>query len=542
MAPQAGKATPNIGSSAEAKDFSCAMAPVIVEALRESSREDSRALSEIFSPIIGPAIRKAMSNFFDALVEKLDQVVDKSFSLKGIRWRIEAIRTGRPFSEVAILRSLSYSVERVLLIHRQTGLLLASVFRAANEAPDEKAKVPQVLAATLTAIQDFVRDSFSSVEPPSERDPHIETMKIGDDNIWVEEGTLCYLVCFLRGHPPKAIRPVFSDALRIIERDFSHQCLAFSGDTSGFRDTEPSLRKCLLKNEGESSRRASQLRGWLVLFGLLVMLFAPVGITVARHAIRAARWERYVDRLEQTPGIVVSQIGNEKGALVVRGLRDPYAQSPDSLREWAALKKMKVENRFEPYFSLSPEVFSRRFRAVTGAPPGVRIASRGDAWILSGHAPFVWIARHQGELSAFFGALPWSEKNLTDDELLDLKSGQRRLAGIPVDFSTGSAALTKADYAKLKELAAIVASLVPDAKKSGRKMTIWVDGDSDETGSWAANRFLERQRAENVRHALIGMKVPRDLLKARPYEVGARRKAAELDLEISDRGDAWGGR
>ena len=45
--------------------------------------------------------------------------------MQGLKWRVESIRTGRPFAEIVLMHSLLYRVEQVFLIHRETGLVLS---------------------------------------------------------------------------------------------------------------------------------------------------------------------------------------------------------------------------------------------------------------------------------------------------------------------------------------------------------------------------------------------------------------------------------
>ena len=52
--------------------------------------------------------------------------------------------------------TLVYRVEHVFLIHRHTGLLIAN---AASQ--DATSQDPQLVSSMLSAIQDFVRDSFA---------------------------------------------------------------------------------------------------------------------------------------------------------------------------------------------------------------------------------------------------------------------------------------------------------------------------------------------------------------------------------------------
>ena len=85
---------------------------------------------------MGPAIRKAIAEALRGLVQSLNQALEHSLSWRGIKWRIEALRTGRTFAEVVLSKTLVYRVEQVFLIHRESGLLLVQAVAPEVEAQD----------------------------------------------------------------------------------------------------------------------------------------------------------------------------------------------------------------------------------------------------------------------------------------------------------------------------------------------------------------------------------------------------------------------
>ena len=129
-----------------AEDVSRVLAEAVAIRSQEDRRADRRAhavtggrghrplraqelevLVDALFPVMGPAIRKAISSTF---AEMLERSTRRSVSVsppRDSRWRIEAWRTGKSFSEVVPLRTLVFRVEQVFLIHRKTGLLLQHV-------------------------------------------------------------------------------------------------------------------------------------------------------------------------------------------------------------------------------------------------------------------------------------------------------------------------------------------------------------------------------------------------------------------------------
>src|SRR5271169_5515383 len=166
-----------------ADSLSIALAPTIESALRESVRKDPGALADALFPVMGPAIRRSILETLRSFLDSFNQIMDQSLSWQGLKWRLEALRTGRTFTEVVLLHSLVFRVEQVFLIHKKTGLSLGHAV-----APSVATEDPALISAMLSAIQDFVRDSFHS--GPGEG---IERLNVGDLDVWVVAGPFAIL-------------------------------------------------------------------------------------------------------------------------------------------------------------------------------------------------------------------------------------------------------------------------------------------------------------------------------------------------------------
>src|SRR6202789_4211929 len=127
-----------------------ALAPTIQETLRESVRRDPHVLADALFPVMGPAIRKSITETLRSMLQSFNEALDNSLSWRGIKWRLEAMRTGTSFAETVLMHSLLYRVEQVFLIHRQTGLVLSHVVATSVSTQD-----PSMVAGMLSAIQQF---------------------------------------------------------------------------------------------------------------------------------------------------------------------------------------------------------------------------------------------------------------------------------------------------------------------------------------------------------------------------------------------------
>ncbi|MBV6430861.1 MAG: hypothetical protein IANPNBLG_00981 [Bryobacteraceae bacterium] len=327
-----------------------ALLPVVEDAIRLSVQRDPSVLSGALFPIIGGAIRKAVSGALKGMIESLNQTLEQSFSLRGFQWRFEALRTGRSFGEILLLRSQLYQVEQVFLIHKQTGLLLHHL-----SSRDAVVKDADLVSGMLTAIQDFVRDSFS---PATGED--LEVMQVGEFNLWIQHGSRALLACLVRGVPPRELRRIFQLSLTRIEDQFWRQLDEFDGNVSTFAPVQPILEACLLGKLGERPRQRHTGR-W-ILAGAACLLALFLAFTAAS---RQRRWNAYLRRVASEPGIVVTSSESHWGSYLVTGLRDPLATDPSQLLADAGIPPEKVAFHWEPYQSLQPRFLSiRRYQAI----------------------------------------------------------------------------------------------------------------------------------------------------------------------------------
>src|SRR5277367_5081583 len=99
-----------------------ALGPTLESALRESVKKDPHSLADALFPVMGPAIRRSIQQTLRSLFESFNEAMEHSLSVRGLKWRFEALRTGRTFSEIILMHSLVFRVEQVFLIHKKTGL------------------------------------------------------------------------------------------------------------------------------------------------------------------------------------------------------------------------------------------------------------------------------------------------------------------------------------------------------------------------------------------------------------------------------------
>ena len=340
-------------ASNEESEIARALRPVVEAAIAESVQTDEKILAEHLFPVIGPSTRKSIGAAIGELVQSLNQTLEYSVSPKSIVWRIEALRTGKTFAEVVMIRTLAFQVEQVLLIHKETGLLLQHRVNPAVEAQDA-----DLVSAMLTAIKDFVRDSFAM-----EANETLDTLEMGDLDVWIEEGPQSILACVVRGTAPEELRKTLRTSQEKIQKLFGPAMEKFQGDTDALNSAQPYLDDCLhFRYSAEPDTEGKQTgltdRQKEIAWVVALIFTVVVGIQSFFHYRHEKQWNSYITDLSQQPGIVV--IDHDSGKSEVSGLRDPLAVDPIERLAIANLNPERVQMNWKPYWSLEPSLAERR--------------------------------------------------------------------------------------------------------------------------------------------------------------------------------------
>ncbi|PON12671.1 hypothetical protein C2W62_38385 [Candidatus Entotheonella serta] len=130
------------------------------------------------------------------------------------------------------------------------------------------------------------------------------------------------------------------------------------------------MEACLLSQRTESRRPLPPIFFWFFVLGLILGI---LGLGFGSWWQAQNRWERYVDRLRDIPGIVVTRSERQWGRYVIDGLRDPLAPDPQDFLEDAKIPEHKVSSHWEPYQALHPYFILTRIRHVLQSPQTVTL-------------------------------------------------------------------------------------------------------------------------------------------------------------------------
>jgi len=480
--------------------LSVALAPTIETALRESVRKDPGTLADALFPVMGPAIRRSILETLRSFLESFNQVLDQSLSVKGLKWRLEALRTGRPFTEVALLHSLVFRVEQVFLIHKKTGLPIGHAVASAVAMQD-----PSLVSGMLSAIQDFVRDSFHAAQGQG-----INRMNAGDMDVWIEEGPYAILACVIRGVAPRELRDRMAEVLENVHREYSAQLDQFEGDSAPFTKVHDEISRCLEHRYKEEVKAKS----FTAVYAAAAIVILIAGAWFGWRAVQYSRWDRLVNTLREQPGFVITSFGREHGKFVVRGMRDPLAVEPVKFIQTSNVDAGDGEFHWGGYYALDDGIVEQRAKSILSPPSTAILVVKSGVLTVSGTASANWVKDIQtrGMLVPGIHAVELSPE--LNPARLVFNQAKSEIEKVVVKFPVGTAALSNSERLELRKLAESVQSLLHAGDSLRQTLTLEVLGHTDSTGAEVSNLDLSQRRADRVAGELSQLGVPERILRA----------------------------
>lgn len=317
------EALPKALKKSSLHDLGESLAPVVDQAIGKSIDQNPSRITNILFPIMGPAIRKAVASALAEMVQSLNTLLEQSLSFGSLRWRIQAWRAGMPYAKYVLLQTMAFRVEQVLLVHKDTGLLLNSVTAAEVETQD-----PELVSSMLTAISDFVSDSFSGGRETLER------IRFGDLELYLNVGPHAILAIAVRGSASDELFLHAHTTIEIIHADFAQQLKCFDGDRTIFEKSSPILSECLLS---QKVSHKSKRKPWLAVSLIIGFMAYLIGQSITSWQLDQ-QFKQLETSMASETGYVVISTRREGKRLYVKALRSPESRSEDDIESSLANK------------------------------------------------------------------------------------------------------------------------------------------------------------------------------------------------------------
>jgi len=556
----------------------------VSECIEGSVTRNPGFFADILYPVMGPAIRRSITQAMRELVQHINQTLEHSLTVKGLKWRLEAARSGIPFAEIVLRHTLRYRVEEAFLIQTGSGLLIRHVSRDPSQVTDGDA-----VSAMLTAIRDFAHDTLDA----EGEDSRLETVDVGEHTLWLIHGPRAYLACAIRGVPPVGLRDDLAEVLEEVHRRHAGLLEHFAGDPAEAAPTVPLLERCLRSETAASDSRRFPwplLLVGLIITGLLAWWGHGQWQTHSRTNAQEVAQMAAATALSQAPGIILTDWRIVDGRLDLRGLRDPLSRPPEAILADRGMAPEDYRLNFRDFQSSDPAAALARAYERLAPPAGVSLELDDSGTLLArGIAPRAWITRAALLAVTVPGVNRYDDSGLGDTDtrvrrqLLELLQPPQ---GVAIDVTDGSAALSgeapldwirslpeqpppiaglermqryglrplerrrmvtliglieassidfasgieldEPQMAKVRTLAALVSEAHQHAQALGTTITLQIIGRTDGTGTSAQNIYVSQGRATRVAEALLDAAAPMPELRLHTIMQPPGRPDAEM--------------
>lgn len=491
-----------------------ALTPVVDKAIAKSIEENPSRITHAIYPIMGPAIRKAVSAALAEMVQSLNTLLEQSLTLGSLKWRFRAWRAGIPYAQFVLLQTIKYRVEQVLLVHRDTGLLLHSV-----TAPEVKSQDPELISSMLTAISDFVSDSFSGGEETLER------IRFGDLELHLVVGPKAILAVAVRGSASDELTEKASATIELIHSRFASALTHFEGDREAFDAAQPLLSECLLTKKITA---APKRKPWLAIVLILIGAGYLVYNEVERYRLDQV-YKQIKTAYQQEPGYVLLSAGRHENQVTIEVLRSPEARTASSVHS-SILKEPPVAvvvNQTVVHFGPLPTYKKPPAKTLIDAEAAVNellqtgeqvsIIAQDGRLRVSGQVSQSTIARIQQSelLKGAFEVLDLSGLKISVP-----KSAQEVVAEVTRAVQQTVFYFAPKEFMLAADELEKVALFVRDIKALQRyaeqgdikALQIVLLGFADNSGTDFGNKVVSQQRAEMMRELLIKNGVEADII------------------------------
>ncbi len=367
-------------ASKDKKEMVSALTEVNYESIRSLIDKNPESFADALFPVMGPAIRKSINETLKSFMQSLNHVLEQNMSVQGLKWRLEAVKKGVPYTELVLKYTLVYRVDEVFLIHRNSGLLISHIAHPSVELQDSDA-----VSAMLSAIQDFVKDSFSTGANSG-----LDTVELGDHTLWVMQGPNAILACAIRGIAPQQLRLELKQVLESLHSHYGEKLRDFAGDQSEFEEAEEYLQPCLREQSAIPQTEKKKKAVSTPLLVVLIVLVVGTGLITWYSMDKSNRLARLAADLNARDGVVVysSELGSEPYQYNL--LLDPLADDLTLVAAKYGFDEDEIRLVSRPYRSLDAGIKDKRMRQILKAPASVNLKTEGNLLHISGIAPVEW--------------------------------------------------------------------------------------------------------------------------------------------------------
>lgn len=481
------------------------LSPIIESAIDTSIKQNPSRITNVIFPIMGPAVRKAVASALSDMVRSLNHLLQQSITAKALVWRFKAWRAGISYPRYVILQTLVFRVEQVFFIHKETGLLLESASAAGIEYQD-----PDLVSSMLTAINDFVSDSFET-----ENDA-VSTVQFGELNLIIESGPDAILALAVRGTVLSDLKETAQRLIENLHVRYFDNFQSFNGDISQFSDCKTLLAEALVEKKKVEDKK----KPWLAIIALTILSGLTAYLYFESYK-RDQLMQSFIEKIRSEIGYQLVDYKFDKNQISASIIRSPTSPTVEQFISNNKPEDFRVKINTTLGLIQDPKLFlplisekygvkmdlitqdNSRVLQVKGKLTGLQLeALKTDQLVLSLSSNI-----DTSQLVLF------SEPTELEQNRTKVKEIIRDLHNQALYFEVASTSLTQESKTLLGEQISQLKDLVSLSSRSGIQiLQISIVGFADNQGQRNDNLKLSEDRAKFIADNFIANQLNKDLI------------------------------
>jgi outer membrane protein OmpA-like peptidoglycan-associated protein len=517
--------------------YSYALKDPVIDAIGHGSLSQPAQLAKSLGPVMLPAIAEAVARAMAELKQVMDETLTSSFTLKGLKWRREAARTGLPYGTIALRHTLKFQAEHVFLASKRTGAIISDVLP--NGAVVGYVDPESAHGKYRNAVKQLALSAVITKYPED-----VQTMPAGESNIHVAHSAWATLALVTWGEASIHVKAAVQATLDAIEHEFAYEIKHFSGDASVFEVANIRMKALFDKNLNQAAQEKKPVvakpfkwKRWLS----LALLALIVGMT---YLYFEGREKAALERtLAAEPAFLLGKIDGRLGLWRVNGLADPAGFDAAKVLKKAGLNAGTATFQTKPFLSLDTSVVLARAQNKLLPPANITLSinpktpntltmtGNGDATLQK------WADSATSNALTIPGIDAVDTSNLVAQPapvsaaLPSYGAAINELQDMTFSFSSG-AVLKKEAAVAIDAAAKLIIQISATSFARQDDVHFACQGHIDGTGSGATNDKLKRERADALCEALAIRGVPQNLLKQEASTTTLNARIATVQVSI----------
>jgi len=205
--------------------LSHALQAVISPAISNEIENNKDKMIDALYPIMGGMISKYVTQSIKEMMESINQKIEEGLSFDRYKRKIKAKLTGVSEVELLLEESSDATIESILVIHKETGLMIAEAHQENKELDDAV-----MVASMASAIKDFVNDWIQN--QGEEMASEVQILSYGNATLYIESAGSVYMIAFMDAEPDYEQRKEINQFFAKVLSKYSKLFHSFDGDTT----------------------------------------------------------------------------------------------------------------------------------------------------------------------------------------------------------------------------------------------------------------------------------------------------------------------